>query len=82
MTNQMIGRNTSLALVAAAAQAHGAVTPKTEQTLSLNAPVAGVRSMIGIFCDKSWPLGIANARVTALHRIRIDALVDPFGKVT
>ena len=68
MTKMMMALTTCLALVAGAAQAHGPVRLKTEQTVTLNAPVGEVWAVIGDFEDMSWFPGVASITATGTDK--------------
>ena len=53
-----------LALVAAAAQAHGPSRLKTDQTVKLNATPAEVWAVIGSFGDMAWFPGVTSVQAT------------------
>lgn len=68
MTRMMMALAACLALIGGAAQAHGPVRLKTEQSVTLNAPVADVWAVIGNFDDMSWFPGVARVAATGTDK--------------
>ena len=68
MTKMMMTLAACLALVTGPALAHGPVRLKTEQTVTLNAPVDDVWAVIGKFDDMSWFPGVAMVAATGAEK--------------
>ena len=68
MTNMMVTLAACLALVTGPALAHGPVRLKSEQTVTLDAPVADVWAVVGSFEDMSWFPGVASVVATGTEK--------------
>ena len=68
MTKMMMTLAACLALVSGPALAHGPVRLKTEQTVTLDAPVDDVWGVIGHFDDMSWFPGVASVAATGTEK--------------
>ena len=68
MTKMMMTLAACLALVSGPALAHGPVRLKSEQTVTLDAPVDAVWEVIGHFDDMSWFPGVAGVEATGAEK--------------
>ncbi|MBU2360566.1 MAG: SRPBCC family protein [Alphaproteobacteria bacterium] len=68
MTKMMMTLAACLALVTGPALAHGPVRLKTEQTVTLDAPLDDVWGVIGHFDDMSWFPGVASVAATGTEK--------------